>query len=484
MKQNISEALQDITEHGLTLDKQKLVNDYLEQMAEITSMITEAENASKLQMIQGKFAGASLDADSFQNLQDEITDYTEKALLSTDEAYQKILTSLNAQRLAGEKGMEGGISKEEFDNRSAEAAQNYYQSKAEVILNGQQAMVDTIMATYGDEIEPVLDVVNQKLYEKIQQVMENPNNMSPEDFQDGLQWAVSEAMEEMDISRDAQGALDMLIKGLEPSEEQLTQLMEQMRQTGQAVPQELLDGMQSIDQIRVASGDEEGLWGKLGQIIAESPEQSLVLEAAKQQGAMFPKATFDAIEAEYPKAEETVKEFLEHMKNSFEDGINVTVPVSVSMRTMETAEGQEAVNKIKRSHESLVVQAARQHLPGHADGGIFDTPHVAMFAEAGPEAVVPLDGSREALSIWQEAGRILGVYEKNSYSRIYESISGGQEENGGTIGGGYGIGAFQPVIHIYGSTSREDVHSELEMTFEKWVEYMERFQNTQRRVRF
>ena len=69
-------------------------------------MITEAENAAKLQMIQGKYAGAALDADSFQNLQAELANYTEQAIQSTDEAYQKVLTSLNAQRLAGEKGME------------------------------------------------------------------------------------------------------------------------------------------------------------------------------------------------------------------------------------------------------------------------------------------------------------------------------------------------------------------------------------------
>ena len=255
LKENISAALQDITENGLTLDKQKIVNDYLGQMAEITSMITEAENAAKLQMIQGKYAGAALDADSFQNLQAELVNYTEQAIQSTDEAYQKVLTSLNAQRLAGEKGMEGGISQEEFDARSAEAAQSYYQSKAETILNGQQAMVDTIMATYGDEIEPVLDSVNQKLDEKVGEVMTNPHNMLPEDFMQGLQWAISEAMAEAELPSDAQDALGMLVKGMEPSEEQMTQLINQMTQSGQAIQQAFLEGMQSIDMIRAASGD-------------------------------------------------------------------------------------------------------------------------------------------------------------------------------------------------------------------------------------
>lgn len=477
LKQNISAALQDITENGLTLDKQKIVNDYLGQMAEITSMITEAENAAKLQMIQGKYAGAALDADSFQNLQAELANYTEQAIQSTDEAYQKVLTSLNAQRLAGEKGMEGGISQEEFDARSAEAAQSYYQSKAETILNGQQAMVDTIMATYGDEIEPVLEAVNQKLDEKVGEVMENPHNMLPEDFMQELQWAIDEAMGEAELPSDAQDALGMLVKGMEPSEEQMTQLINQMKQSGQAIPQAFLEGMQSIDMIRAASGDEEGLWGTVGQIIAESPEQALVLEAARQQGAMFPQAAFNAIEAEYPNADTAARQFLEHLKSSFETGITANVPVSVSINTMMTPEGQTAVGKLRNSAKNL---------PGHAEGGIFDTPHIAAFAEKGPEAVVPLDGSQKAISIWQEAGKLLGAYENNSYSRIYESLSqnGPRSDSAVPAGAGYERGAFQPVINIYGNTNREDINNGLMMTFEKWKEYMERYEDGRRRVSF
>lgn len=477
LKENISVALQDITENGLTLDKQKIVSDYLGQMAEITSMITEAENAAKLQMIQGKYAGAALDADSFQNLQAELANYTEQAIQSTDEAYQKVLTSLNAQRLAGEKGMEGGISQEEFDTRSAEAAQSYYQSKAETILNGQQAMVDTIMATYGDEIEPVLEEVNQKLDEKVREVMENPHNMLPEDFMQELQWAISEAMAEAELPSDAQDALGMLVKGMEPSEEQMTQLINQMKQSGQAIPQAFLEGMQSIDMIRAASGDEEGLWGTVGQIIAESPEQALVLEAARQQGAMFPQAAFNAIEAEYPNADTAARQFLEHLKSSFETGITANVPVSVSINTMMTPEGQTAVGKLRNSAKNL---------PGHAEGGIFDTSHIAAFAEKGPEAVVPLDGSQKAISIWQEAGKLLGAYENNSYSRIYESLSqnGPRSDSAVPAGAGYERGAFQPVINIYGNTNREDINNGLMMTFEKWKEYMERYEDGRRRVSF
>ena len=50
-------------------------------------------------------------------------------------------------------------------------------------------------------------------------------------------------------------------------------------------------------------------------------------------------------------------------------------------------------------------------VPGHAAGGIFDRPHMAMFAEDGAESIIPLKPSRRsrALEIWQKTGEALGV---------------------------------------------------------------------------
>ncbi len=75
----------------------------------------------------------------------------------------------------------------------------------------------------------------------------------------------------------------------------------------------------------------------------------------------------------------------------------------------------DAMKKLKmdpiRLGLELVANAGTSGIQGHATGGIFSTPHIAAFAEDGPEAVVPLSPSRRssALDIWGEAGRMLGV---------------------------------------------------------------------------
>ena len=59
-------------------------------------------------------------------------------------------------------------------------------------------------------------------------------------------------------------------------------------------------------------------------------------------------------------------------------------------------------------------------LGGHAEGGIFSTPHIAAFAEDGPEAVIPLSPKYrvQGYEIWQRAGEELGLAESARKSML------------------------------------------------------------------
>lgn len=66
----------------------------------------------------------------------------------------------------------------------------------------------------------------------------------------------------------------------------------------------------------------------------------------------------------------------------------------------------------------------------HAAGGIFDEPHLGMVAEAGPEAIIPLDGSGNAMELWQEAGKRLGALEDRPIQIAPSMYSGGKNTDG------------------------------------------------------
>ena len=61
----------------------------------------------------------------------------------------------------------------------------------------------------------------------------------------------------------------------------------------------------------------------------------------------------------------------------------------------------------------------------HAMGGIMTSPHIGLVAEDGPEAIIPLGGSRRtrALDLWNQTGSLLGVdYSGNSDDDTPEDV--------------------------------------------------------------
>ena len=64
-------------------------------------------------------------------------------------------------------------------------------------------------------------------------------------------------------------------------------------------------------------------------------------------------------------------------------------------------------------------------LSQHATGGIFSTPHVALFAEKGTEAVIPLTDKSRGIPLLMESARIMGLQPVNNFltqnSRMHEA---------------------------------------------------------------
>lgn len=54
----------------------------------------------------------------------------------------------------------------------------------------------------------------------------------------------------------------------------------------------------------------------------------------------------------------------------------------------------------------------------HARGGIFDEPHWGVFAEAGAEAFIPIDGTQNAIDIWKDTGRLLGQLDDSPKNKV------------------------------------------------------------------
>lgn len=483
LKQDISKALEDITENGLTLDKQKIVDGYLAEMADITSMITDAQNAAKLQMIEGQFAGAALTPETFQNLQASIADYTEQANQSADEAYQTILTSLNAQRIAGERGKEGGISQAEFEDKSAEAAAGYYRRKAETILNGYQTMQDTIMATYGSEIQPAMDAINQKISDAL---AEAPQDASVEELLTYLNQAymgASEALESFDLSDGAKDAVNMLLQGMKPTTEQLQGLEEQIKASGGDIAVETMKGITAAfsDQaaLTAITGTTEDMWTVIGTQVARSAQFSDMAQiVADSSGPQFPEGLQSGIDSQKIKTEQTIGQYYRQVGNEIKRQFLQPFTVDIKLDPVISDGG------IRRNVGAPYRDPAGKKPAHYASGGLIEKPTLSYFAEESPEMAIPIDGSRNATELWKETGRLLGLYQENNYGVYSKALSGAPATSSSFQGQPPALPTYSPVFNLYGGAGREEVEEAERASFERFKEWFLRFEESRSRMSF
>jgi hypothetical protein len=104
----------------------------------------------------------------------------------------------------------------------------------------------------------------------------------------------------------------------------------------------------------------------------------------------------------------------------------------------------------------------------HATGGIFNRPHLGLVAEAGyPEAVIPINNSARARSLYQQTGELLGMNSGSEGPTIWQKAEElGRTMNNITI-------TFAPVIHGANSEEiRPVLQQEKESFFEEFQEMM------------
>lgn len=93
----------------------------------------------------------------------------------------------------------------------------------------------------------------------------------------------------------------------------------------------------------------------------------------------------------------------------------------------------------------------------HATGGYFTDPHYGLVAEAGPEFIIPDDGSANAIGLWQQAGESLGMLDapiSTPPSMPAQGANGGDTKSSRDINLNInGSGSFK----VGGDVSKEDV---------------------------
>lgn len=175
----------------------------------------------------------------------------------------------------------------------------------------------------------------------------------------------------------------------------------------------------TVDTTGVGEAIEEQAQSQIGNVEMEGTATTTITESETDSSAAYSAASDDLDNTfaeqmdtqgyagtEIQKQSDNINEVYNQTSTELQNAFNV--PMLITARASITVDYSIA-NPVKTITFTGDATGSGT-VYAHAAGGIFDEPHYGLVAEAGPEAIIPLDGSDNAFSLWQEAGERLGAF--------------------------------------------------------------------------
>lgn len=273
LSQKVSEALKD----GIVdVNEEETISALQEKMNNITARWKEAEAQAQWDWINqkyGKLSAADLTSGSFTDLVEEMRSQRETAMESVQSDVTQWYAELNAMEKSG---------------RITAAQNQHYQEMTGWYVRGQEGSElskslqlgsNTLNDAYGDKITGNI----QKLTESAQIALKSAETSLQEGSYGMLGNTFDSLFQSLDnghgflgIGADAdQSALNELYQSMKPDVSSMQSLIDQYRESGQAIPKSLMDGFNEAIEVGAAAGDEDAAWQNYANQIMESGSEEM-----------------------------------------------------------------------------------------------------------------------------------------------------------------------------------------------------------------
>lgn len=482
------------------IDEDAVVQEYLAKISNITSAISDAENAAKFESLNLKYSGADLTPDSIAQIQDDLGDYIKESQEGAQQAYESMMTEFHA-RLA----LDPSYTQQDFDTDSGQAWEAYYKKQADSAMSGINYMLDTLHDAYPD-LEGELEQYQEDLNGIMEKYM-NPDEIGSDMWEtnpyliyQNMQDEAYEAMKNNMVDED-RAALQKYLDQMTPTMEVLTDVFKSYEAAGKDIPEELQEFQEQWQMLKdlvgnnkeqasidlwSAASDNESFQKFLEQYGMQVDEASMYIskktnESEKENNSGFSagNALSDDAITDYKKSTLSKVEDLrtwteEQIKTFVAQDYSATAKVNLELEPSLTA--ALGTNRVYNAEK----------LYHNAQGGIYNKPILTTFAENGAEAAVPLDGSSRAKDIWTQAGEILGMFQPvNRDGTLLSGLNGGNASGNSVHSDAGGIQiSFKPTITIQGNATREEIQKGLELSMDDLREMIVQIQKENSRVSF
>lgn len=456
-------------------EKMKDLEGLLDQMRTLTNEVVNAKSEAKIQRIRMEYSGKKLDLDTFQNLQAQIKEELEAQKDLRAQSIDNDLVAINLQFNHGD------IDKSEYEKK----IQQVNKAKQDQDLEQQAKLVSYSTNTIADEYQEEIAMALPRVQQGMDKAMTSAASgdivaLNPETLWNDMGF--------QQINRVARENITAQWKTIESDYKQLQSIVEEYLKNGDVVPDSIAKQYSDASFIGAVAGDENAIYQMMGIYAKSNPEYASAIGEAKSKGAYVPDQIATYVDNNGPVITDAIGRLRDVAETEINDKfqnipVKGTVNANFTLNSLFTPKLlpdilPETPNKIIPKNYAL------RNIPQYAKGGLISEPTLSWFAEEGPEMAIPINNSKRSVSLWKQAGQLIGAYEENNYGRIYDSmVSAGSQvlnENSSLF-----APVFSPTVYINGKkASQEEMSGAMQMTYEQFKEWALQFKHEQYRVSF
>lgn len=484
----LNDAITDAFNDGLLdIKETQVIADIQRKMAEIEEALATGELDARFSVLEMQYAGGgSLTAASFMNLQEELAKQEAAATEAYRESYIKNYAAIQAAYNAGDYLNEDEY-RDALDGLLAHYLGNVMDTQARVV----SFQTDTIMNQYAGELASAIPEYMNTIQQTIAKYAEgtelynewlgNPealwSAMVTDLYGNGI---FSEDSEKNKIIKEA---ISQLLEAMEPSVAEMNRTKKQYEELGREVPQYVVKGLSDYALLDALVNDSEAsVEYLLGTVLAGSDSydgfyKELIENLADHTPENILTGLGDGVPERIIDILDTTKAMIRPEVEGMYAWSQETMDEYFSKEFQVTADVRIALNPaLQFTYTDYLLGVGKRFsypdIDENADGGIIRSRELSWLAEEGPEAVIPLNGSRNAVALWEKTGQLLGM----------ESALDGIDLNGG--GSPITI-EYHPTLKFYGEApNKEELTEALHISQDKFDSMMERYLKTRSRTAF
>ncbi|MCZ9311800.1 MAG: hypothetical protein O0V67_00335, partial [Methanocorpusculum sp.] len=270
-------------------DKMAEALELQKEIQEILDYISTVEFEAKLTALKLDASDTDLSAESFTELLKNAQDTIQGKVESLEGIR---LEALKVAKMEFDQNILNGMSDEAaqqiYDSAVAEAEQAFRDGKLELSFGTYDFGMDVILSRYADEVEktvPFFEQTTQDLF------MQGTMCLLPDETYDNvdnlfmqLHDAFLFGLQDLDISNEARTNIGELLKSLEPTKAQYTELADSYTKAGQSVPESISEGLHDYYLLSAISGDMKSINYLIGEYLSEDQSFLKMLETAEDAG--------------------------------------------------------------------------------------------------------------------------------------------------------------------------------------------------------